>query len=91
VLQVKENYKGLLLTLVLGVIAYLVAPFTQSVNSIVIGLFLGILAGNLVRIPQSFSGGISFSGSKLLEFSIIFLAFSINYGHIKELGASSFI
>jgi uncharacterized integral membrane protein (TIGR00698 family) len=91
VLNVRENYSGVLLTLVLGGIAYFVAPFTQSVNSIVLGLLIGILVGNFVKIPNAFSNGISFSGSKLLELSIIFLAFSINYGHIKELGASSFI
>jgi uncharacterized integral membrane protein (TIGR00698 family) len=91
VLNVKENYRGALLTLSLALLAYFVAPLTQSVNSIVFGLFLGILAGNLLKIPASFSAGIGFSGSKLLELSIVFLAFSINYSHIKELGASSFI
>jgi uncharacterized integral membrane protein (TIGR00698 family) len=86
----RENYQGLILTVVIGAVAYFLAPFTQSVNSIVLGLFLGILAGNFFKLPVSFSSGISFSGSKLLELSIVFLAFSINYGHIKELGIASF-
>jgi uncharacterized integral membrane protein (TIGR00698 family) len=91
VIKIQENYKGILLTFSLGLLAYFVAPFTSAINSVVLGLFLGILVGNLIQMPASFSSGIQFSSSKLLELSVVFLAFSINYVHIKELGSKSFV
>lgn len=60
-------------------------------NSIILGLFLGIILGNLIKFPKTFDSGIAFTSSKLLELSIVFLAFSINYTHIRDLGMSSFL
>lgn len=50
-----------------------------------------MVVGNLVRLPKVLEPGISFTGSKLLELSVLFLAFGIDYGHIAALGTESFI
>jgi uncharacterized integral membrane protein (TIGR00698 family) len=88
---IKKEINGILLALAIGIPSYFLASFTPSwLNSILIALLLGIVIGNLIKIPQTFQSGIGFTSGKLLELSILFLAFSINYTHIAALGASSF-
>lgn len=88
---IKKEINGILLALAIGIPSYFLASFTPSwLNSILIALLLGIVIGNLIQIPQAFQSGIGFTSGKLLELSILFLAFSINYTHIAALGASSF-
>lgn len=86
-----KEIRGILLALAIGIPSYFLASFTPSwLNSILLALLVGILIGNIVKIPQNFQSGIGFTSGKLLELSILFLAFSINYTHISALGGSSF-
>jgi len=90
-INLKQEAQGMLLASFIGLVAYFVSVFLPtSLNSILLALLLGMAVGNLMAIPQSFQSGISFTSSKLLELSILFLAFSINYGHILQLGWLSF-
>ncbi len=90
-IHLKSASNGIMLSLLLGALAWFVAPFIPKMNEILLGLMLGILVSNLVKIPSSFNDGISFTGSKLLEISILFLAFSINLIHIADLGWQTFL
>ncbi len=87
----KEKLSGILLSVSITLIALLLSYFPSSVNIILAGMLLGILFGNLIKIPASFNAGISFTSSKILEFSILFLAFSINYSNIAKVGWGSFL
>jgi len=82
----KTNVKGIFLSIILGILAHFVAEYTSFINGILLGLFIGIFLGNLIKINDDFQPGISFSASKMLELSIVFLAFGINYAHISVLG-----
>lgn len=89
--MIQKEYKGILLSWTLGLSAYFLSNFTPHwLNGILLALLLGMLVGNLIKIPASIQSGISFTSSKQLELSILFLAFSINYSHMAALGASSF-
>ncbi len=89
--KIRKEYKGVLLATIIGLIAYFSSSFLpSSFNSILLALLIGMFVGNFIKISDSYQSGISFTGSKLLEFSILFLAFSINYTHIADLGAKSF-
>ena len=84
-------YKGIVLAALIGLAAYFLASYTvAALGSILLALLLGMLVGNLTTLSPSYNTGIAFTSSKLLELSILFLAFSINYKHIVALGASSF-
>lgn len=86
-----KEYKGVTLATVIGLIAYFSSNFLPpSLNSILLALIIGMVVGNFIKIPDNYQSGIGFTSSKLLEFSILFLAFSINYTHIANLGAKSF-
>jgi uncharacterized integral membrane protein (TIGR00698 family) len=96
----RENYQtlimsklnGIVLAIALGLISFFLANYTPSaINSVIIALIIGISIGNTFRIHEKFNAGISFTSSKLLELSILFLAFDINYSNIAKLGAFSFL
>jgi len=86
-----REYRGIFLSTAIGLAGYLSALYIpSSLNSILLALLLGMIVGNFVRIPESFQSGISFTSGKLLELSILFLAFSISYKHITGLGVANF-
>lgn len=88
---IKLQYKGFAMAATIGVIAIFLANYTPSwLNSILLALLLGVFIGNITKVPATFSSGISFTSSKMLELSVLFLAFSINFAHIARLGISSF-
>lgn len=87
----KTLFPGIAVTVLIGGLAYGLAPYIPSVNGVMLGLLLGILFGNLVDLPPSFSPGIGFSGSKVLETSIVLMAFGINFSHFSELGWSNLL
>lgn len=69
-----------------GTIVFLLSENFSFFNPILGGLILGILMGNFIRLPQETQGIVHKSGNRFLEFSVIFLAFGINYLHITKLG-----
>jgi uncharacterized integral membrane protein (TIGR00698 family) len=70
----------------------LIAQYSPPfLNSVMWALFIGMALRNLVNIPQDWESGIAFASAKMLELSIVFLAFGINYGQISGLGVGSFM
>lgn len=88
---VRSYGPGVLLAVGIGLAGYFGADHINGqLNGILLALLLGMVVGNLLRLPASVQPGIGFTSSKLLELSVIFLAFSIHYGHMARLGAASF-
>lgn len=84
-------FRGLLFSVFVGMLAWWFADgLPTAFNSISIALLLGMIVGNSFRLPVSLQPGIAFTGGKMLELSILFLATSINYTHIAQLGVISF-
>jgi uncharacterized integral membrane protein (TIGR00698 family) len=86
-----ENRSGFFFAISLGIGFFLLAPHIQLFNAVILGLLGGVFIGNILKLPANFDSGIKFTGSKLLEISILFLAFDINLTSIKSLGISSFV
>ncbi len=86
----KTYFPGLGITLSIGVVAWLLSVITPDfLNSILLALLIGIILSNTFTIPSYFNEGIQFSGGKLLEISIVFLSFSVNYASFLHLGVKS--
>lgn len=88
---ISQMFKGIALSILIGLVAYGVAPFIPSMNEILMGLLLGVLFNNLVRIPNEFQSGTSFMSSKMFEIAILLLAVGINFSHISNLGWRMFL
>jgi uncharacterized integral membrane protein (TIGR00698 family) len=86
-----SDLRGIIFSVFIGISSLIISSFTPSfLNSILIALVLGILINNFISLPRQTESGISYTSGKMLEFSIIFLAFSINYSSFTELGFTSF-
>jgi uncharacterized integral membrane protein (TIGR00698 family) len=90
-LQMKSNIYGIVFTAVLTAAVLLIAPYIPYVNGIILGFIVGIIIGNVFKIPLSIKPGVQFTSSKFLELSILFLAFGVNYTNIVALGWERFL
>lgn len=77
---------GLLITGLAATMAWFIGPQIPGLNSVIFGLLLGILLGNLWTPLATFQTGISFSSSKVLEFAIVMMAFEINIMALSKVG-----
>lgn len=75
----------------LGLTAIFLSALTPSfLNSYLLALLVGmILAPSVNKVPQ-LDAGISLSSAKMLEWSVVLLAFSIDYKAIGAIGATDF-
>lgn len=90
-LLIQKSYlPGIIFSLILGISFFILAPFVSLFNAVILGLLGGIVIGNLAKIPSQLDSGIKYTGSKFLEFSILFLAFDINVANIQQVGLISF-
>lgn len=86
------NLPGIFLSAILGGASFVLAEIIPSwLNTILISLLLGIVINNIMKLPDSVQPGISYTSSKLLELSVVFLAFSINFKTFADIGWSSFL
>ncbi len=88
--MLQSIYKGLLLAVVIGLLSYFGAGYIPGVNAVLLSFLIGVLLGNVSNLPPDFSKGISFSSSKVLEASIVLMAFGISFGKISSIGTSKF-
>jgi uncharacterized integral membrane protein (TIGR00698 family) len=87
-----SNIKGVLISFLIGGLSVLFVSLVPNVISgIILALILGVIVGNVTSIPKSYQSGIDYTSSKLLELSILFLAFGINYTNLGQLGTESLL
>jgi uncharacterized integral membrane protein (TIGR00698 family) len=88
--HITSKLSGVLTTVVITIIAYLLADFI-GFNAVLMALILGVIVGNVVKLPEVTGGGIKFSSGFVLELSIALMAFGINYGNLVKLGWQSVV
>ncbi len=76
---------GLLFTLTVAILALWLSGFLP-VGAVVMGISLGVLAGNIFKLPPSLSPGINFAEKKILSWAIILMGVKLDFNIIKELG-----
>lgn len=55
-------------------------------NAILLALIIGITLGNVTKLSYTWDSGIKLASGRFLEFAIILMAFSIDYGSFLKLG-----
>lgn len=83
---IQSHAKGFSISILIAIVAHFGAPFIPGFNSVLLALVIGIIIGNATKLGSDFKSGIDFSSSKLLEFSIVLLAFGLNLDQINSLG-----
>ena len=74
------------MSLVAAGLAYAIASFLPTVSPLLVAIVLGILATNLVHLPDSTTPGTAFSAKKLLRIGIVLLGLKLVLSDIWALG-----
>ena len=86
---VKKYLPGILLSFGIATVSIFLGGLLPLIGSSVLAIVLGIVLNNSIKLPSVFQEGLSYSGKKLLQYSIIFLGFSMSIGQVSETGISS--
>lgn len=85
----KKYLPGVLLSFGIAAVSIFLGGLLPLIGSSVLAIVFGIVLNNSMKLPAIFQEGLSFSGKKLLQYSIIFLGFSMSIGQVSETGISS--
>ena len=86
---VKKYLPGILLSFGIAAVSIFLGGLLPLIGSSVLAIVFGIVLNNSMKLPAVFQEGLSYSGKKLLQYSIIFLGFSMSIGRVSETGISS--
>ncbi|RSI10699.1 YeiH family protein [Streptococcus sanguinis] len=86
---VKKYLPGILLSFGIAAVSIFLGSLLPLIGSSVLAIVFGIVLNNCMKLPAIFQEGLSYSGKKLLQYSIIFLGFSMSIGQVSETGISS--
>ena len=86
---VKKYLPGVLLSFGIAAVSIFLGGLFPLIGSSVLAIVFGIVLNNSMKLPAAFQEGLSYSGKKLLQYSIIFLGFSMSIGQVSETGISS--
>ena len=81
-------FLGVLLTIVLAVPAWVLGRIIPIIGAPVFSILIGMLL-SFVKRPYYLEEGIRVSSKKILQYSIIFLGFSLDLGLVARVGAQS--
>lgn len=88
----KVQLPGILLAAGLGLAAIFLSGFTPSfLNSYLLALLVGMFLAPQIAKSSVFDTGITLSSAKMLEWSVVLLAFTMDYNAIGTIGATDFI
>ncbi len=85
----KKYLPGILLSFGIAAVSIFLGGLLPLIGSSVLAIVFGIVLNNSMKLPAVFQEGLSYSGKKLLQYSIIFLGFSMSIGQVSETGLSS--
>ena len=85
----KKYLPGILLSFGIAAVSIFLGGLLPLIGSSVLAIVSGIVLNNSLKLPSVFQEGLSYSGKKLLQYSIIFLGFSMSIGQVSETGLSS--
>jgi len=84
--KIVATLPGLGLSVAVAIIAKVVAIWLPSLGGATIAILLGIVLGNTFFKQTGLAVGTKFSESKLLEYSVVLLGFTVTFQTIAEMG-----
>lgn len=87
----RELAPGLGLSVVVAIVAKALALIFPTLGGATIAILLGIVLGNTIFKQPILAKGTKFSESRLLEYSVVLLGFTVTFQTIAQLGVRGFI
>lgn len=87
----RKNWLGIALCLALSLPAWWIGQQIPLAGGPVIGILLGLIIANLVKLPVAFAPGIKDSSKRILQMAIVLFGFQMNLASVFELGGQALI
>lgn len=87
--KIKENWRGVLLSLAVAGIAFGLGKIVPVVGGPVFGIALGIGIASLWKLPASTAKGIKTTSKYILQLAVILLGFEMNLAKVIQVGQES--
>ncbi|MDN6615252.1 MAG: putative sulfate exporter family transporter [Enterococcus sp.] len=91
IIKIKTLLPGFGLSLAVAVGAKLLALLLPKLGAATLAILLGILLGNTFFKQPSLASGTKFSESRLLEYSVVLLGFTVTFQTISQMGLKGLI
>ncbi len=85
----KNNYKGILLSFIIAVIATLLGNAFPIIGGSVFGIIIGIIINNTIGKPTATVKGVKFTSKKILQYAIILLGTGLSLTQVLKTGLDS--
>lgn len=86
---IKQNWKGILLCLVIAVPCWFLGKLLPVVGGPVFAILIGMIIAIFFRKKDAFLPGITFTSKKILQYAVILLGFGMNLSTVLETGGKS--
>ncbi len=87
----KNNYRGIVFSLSIAIVAYLLGNNFPLVGGAIFGILLGIGIGNMTPRTSTLAGGINFTSKTILQWAVIILGSGLSLREVYATGVASVI
>lgn len=87
--QSDSRFPGLLLSLGVAAVAYLLGQVFPLIGGPVFGVLLGLAAGTALPIPRTYKPGLQFASKQVLQAAIVLMGFGLSMGQVLKTGSES--
>lgn len=88
-MNLKKNYKGILLCLVIAIPCWFLGKKFPIVGGPVFGIILGMIITLFIKDKKDLQSGITFTSKKILQYAVILLGFGMNLSVVLQTGKQS--
>ena len=88
-MKTKEFLPGLSIAILISLLAWFLGNLFPIIGGPVLGLFIGLLLGIILRDSQKLKAGMQFTSKKVLQYAVILLGFGLNLSQVFQVGLTS--
>lgn len=83
--SLKENWAGLSLAILLGLIAFWLASFHEAIDALVVGIIFGMVARTIMGDKPRFLPGLSFAPRVFIPLGVIFYGINLKFDKLSQI------
>lgn len=86
---IKNNYKGILLSILIATPAFIIGSNFPIIGGPIIAILIGMIMNPFIKDKSKFDNGIRFTSKKILQYAVILLGFGLNLNVVLQTGKQS--
>ena len=88
-MKIKSFLPGISIAILISLVAWTLGVLFPIIGGPVLGLFIGLLIGIILRDSQKLKAGMQFTSKKVLQYAVILLGFGLNLSQVFKVGVTS--